>query len=418
MPCAAGLRPPRRSSGTRLPRALRRSPDSRERSCKGFRRDPLRRPRDRRVRAGRRLRYLACRPRYLARYLAVVTGAVGLVVAAVQAVRRGVSAAVAFVRHTIAAGGAAVASSRERSCKGFRRDPVRLPRDHRAGAGRRPRYPELGHPRRQPGGGQRRRRAPRRRRGRMFVWRTIAACGTAFLGFARAVVREFAHAIARTIGFVSSCWLPRAAHARGGGVDRDADPEHVALLAGAIAAIAWALVLGLWTPLKGTARLLGAGVRAVPRRPGRHLVRRARDHRLRRGDLCLARAAGRDVHASFARTSTLIQRGSDATAARYVTVLRAIGRNLSASLAAGASAASRGVASVTALTGALGQAALVDVAAARVAIADAATVAGRGSTSLFWRLYEEPCTRPRASSMTRPEPGSRWPACRCGHAMA
>jgi len=193
----------------------------------------------------------------------------------------------------------------------------------------------------------------------VFLWHAIIACGTAIARFARAVVRETAYATARTIGFVLAAL---AATGRGGRVvvvlATTLTVSMMAAVAGAFAAIVWAIVVGLWILVLGTARLPGAGVRA-----GRRGAPSAISFVRRAIAACgarvffLVRAAGRDVQASFARTSALIQLGSDATAARGVTGLHAIGRHLSARLGAVAGATSRGVDSVTALTATLEQAA-------------------------------------------------------------
>ena len=192
----------------------------------------------------------------------------------------------------------------------------------------------------------------------VFLSHPIIECGTAIARFARAVVRKTAYATARTIGFVLAA-LP--ATGRGGRVvvvlAATLTVSMMAAVAGAIAAIVWAIVVGLWSLVLGTAMLLVAGVRAGRRgAPAAISFVRHAIAACGAGVFFLVRAAGRDVHASFARTSALIQLGSDATA-RGVTGLHAIGRHLSARLGAVAGATSRGVDSVTALTATLEQAA-------------------------------------------------------------
>ncbi|HWN83756.1 MAG TPA: hypothetical protein VNN99_01345, partial [Vicinamibacterales bacterium] len=97
----------------------------------------------------------------------------------------------------------------------------------------------------------------------VFLWHAIIACGTAIARFARAVVRETAYATARTIGFVLSTL---AATGRGGRVvvvlATTLTVSMMAAVAGAFAAIVWAIVVGLWILVLGTARLPVAGVRA------------------------------------------------------------------------------------------------------------------------------------------------------------
>ncbi len=268
----------------------------------------------------------------------LVTGTVALVVAAVNAVRRGVAAALAFVWRTITACGSGIAAAVRAVVFGVWRLVTGTAAFTVGGA-----------------------RAVRRGAAatRAGAWRALAACGAGLTGFARTIVRGIATGVLHTIAFVTAVLV---ASGRGGqaAVSWSAmlTVSALATVAGAMAAIAWAIVVGVWRAAKGTVRLaLGgmyAGVRGIITTIAFlwHTTIACGV-----GLVTLGRAALYDVHASFARTSAAIQRGSDATAARCAQGLDAVGRSLSSSVTAGSRAAARGGAVAGTLTGTLQQSA-------------------------------------------------------------